>query len=1020
MNGFHSLLALVLSAGSVASGQVHGDRAPIVNGGGAERGSLTLATSDPLWTLSAVRGVPDHPYPLAIPPHIPGQPRQIGVNWIPPAGPVSFGTVGVSTVEGQELVWRVRLDAPGAAAMRLHLAGLDLAPGAKVTVSGNGRGYVTRGRGAMGKGDEWTPVLDGPHAYVEYRGPVNARRPKLSIQEVAEIASPWPAAPVSDLPCQEDVSCHTVDAVARDSVGWMIFSSGTGTFVCTGTLLNDADPLTTTGWLLTARHCVGTAQAAASLSVYWFYQTPSCNGVPPEINTLPVSQGATLLVEDFATDVSFLRLAQDPNAGQGLAGWTGAEPAGTVWSIHHPGSTFKRVASGAPTVLPPICYGVLGLYQYHYVNYTLGLTEDLSGGAPLFNSAWQVVGQLFGSCATATPDCNNPSQWNAVYGRLSRSLPFISSYLTGQTSPARIYVNAAATGLNNGTSWVDAYTSLAAPLGTLAPPTGGTEIWVAKGTYKPGPTRSSAFHLIRGVGLYGGFAGTEANLAERDIPANPTILSGDLAGDDGPNFTNRSDNAYHVVIATAVDQTAVLDGFTIKGGNADGTPSFGDKGAGIYVEAGSPRVHSCTFTDNTAAYSGAAMAYFPLGTANVKDCTFTGNTAMFGGALSMTGCSGTLESCLFQGNSASSDGGAIHLYNSSPDILTSTLKQNTAGARGGGVFLFPFGSPSFQDCRFEQNQAGFGAGGAGAFGGQQEFIRCVFLANSTTLFGGGVLGVGGAQTIMSQCRFLKNTSGDSGGGLHVNSGLAQLTNCEFSGNKSTGAGGGAILHNHDGQVSLLSCTIAQNTAFTTGGGINSDSGAVTITNCIVSGNTDAGGTGESAQVRITGGIATLSYSLVAGLTGSLGGTGNIGGDPLFVAPLGPDLIVGTEDDDLSLGLGSPAVDAGDTQAVLAITTDLRGHIRREDDPCQPDTGTGPAPVVDMGALERTGSGCAPCYVNCDESTANPILNVNDFQCFLNRYATGDSYCNCDGSTAEPILNVNDFQCFLNAYAVGCT
>ncbi len=114
MNGFHSLLALVLSAGSVASGQVHGDRAPIVNGGGAERGILTLATSDPLWTLSAVRGVPDHPYPLAIPPHIPGQPRQIGVNWIPPAGPVSFGTVGVSTVEGQELVWRVRLDAPGA------------------------------------------------------------------------------------------------------------------------------------------------------------------------------------------------------------------------------------------------------------------------------------------------------------------------------------------------------------------------------------------------------------------------------------------------------------------------------------------------------------------------------------------------------------------------------------------------------------------------------------------------------------------------------------------------------------------------------------------------------------------------------------------------------------------------------------------------------------------------------------------------------------------------------------------
>ncbi len=62
----------------------------------------------------------------------------------------------------------------------------------------------------------------------------------------------------------------------------------------------------------------------------------------------------------------------------------------------------------------------------------------------------------------------------------------------------------------------------------------------------------------------------------------------------------------------------------------------------------------------------------------------------------------------------------------------------------------------------------------------------------------------------------------------------------------------------------------------------------------------------------------------------------------------------------------------------------------------------------------------PCYANCDASTNAPILNVNDFQCFLNRFAAGESYANCDSSTAEPVLNVNDFQCFLNAFAVGCT
>ncbi len=60
-----------------------------------------------------------------------------------------------------------------------------------------------------------------------------------------------------------------------------------------------------------------------------------------------------------------------------------------------------------------------------------------------------------------------------------------------------------------------------------------------------------------------------------------------------------------------------------------------------------------------------------------------------------------------------------------------------------------------------------------------------------------------------------------------------------------------------------------------------------------------------------------------------------------------------------------------------------------------------------------------CYANCDGSTTAPVLTANDFQCFLNRYATGDAGANCDGSTAVPILNANDFQCFLNKFAAGC-
>ncbi len=61
-----------------------------------------------------------------------------------------------------------------------------------------------------------------------------------------------------------------------------------------------------------------------------------------------------------------------------------------------------------------------------------------------------------------------------------------------------------------------------------------------------------------------------------------------------------------------------------------------------------------------------------------------------------------------------------------------------------------------------------------------------------------------------------------------------------------------------------------------------------------------------------------------------------------------------------------------------------------------------------------------CYPNCDGSTTPPVLNVLDFACFLNRYASGDPYANCDGSTTPPVLNVLDFACFLNRYATGCT
>jgi hypothetical protein len=86
--------------------------------------------------------------------------------------------------------------------------------------------------------------------------------------------------------------------------------------------------------------------------------------------------------------------------------------------------------------------------------------------------------------------------------------------------------------------------------------------------------------------------------------------------------------------------------------------------------------------------------------------------------------------------------------------------------------------------------------------------------------------------------------------------------------------------------------------------------------------------------------------------------------------------------------------------------------------CSPITGVGGTPMVGVPGRGGWRQG-STCYANCDGSTAAPVLNVQDFSCFLNRFAQGDPYANCDASTTTPVLNVQDFSCFLNRFAVGC-
>ena len=81
-------------------------------------------------------------------------------------------------------------------------------------------------------------------------------------------------------------------------------------------------------------------------------------------------------------------------------------------------------------------------------------------------------------------------------------------------------------------------------------------------------------------------------------------------------------------------------------------------------------------------------------------------------------------------------------------------------------------------------------------------------------------------------------------------------------------------------------------------------------------------------------------------------------------------------------------------------------------------GTGGTPPLALTGGFWPGMG-VECYANCDGSTTAPVLNVLDFNCFLNQFSAGAPYANCDGSTTAPVLNVLDFNCFLNRFGAGC-
>jgi len=532
-----------------------------------------------------------------------------------------------------------------------------------------------------------------------------------------------------------------------------------------------------------------------------------------------------------------------------------------------------------------------------------------------------------------------------------------------------------------------------------APVVGASKIYVAEGVYvpeepfsaTPDDMRSAAFTLPSGVHLYGGFPQDSWDLADRCGETNPTRLSGDQNGDDGPNFTNRDDNSYNVLRVMTNNTDTSLDGFVVEGGHANGSLSLYKWGGGL-INLGSPiSIANTIFTDNYAHERGGAV--YTTGSPTFENVTFTGNESLRGGAVAHYGSGESLfDGCTFVDNHGLL-GGAIYATastaNTKVNVNNSTFNNNTATSTGGAIAVETGARFAIDGSTFYGNNASAG-GAIDTWNILSSSIKNSTLSNNSANQGGAIwTGVSSApaQDVLTLENSIldENTASESGGAIYSRNKRDIIINTQITGN-SAPAGSAIFNWRNSGTGGLsnapviLSSTIADNTG---SAAIRAESHPFTMYNTIVFNNDGAFSLwSASPQVK---------YSTIQG---GFTGEGNITNTPLFNGP-----------NDYRLLQHCSSVDSGNNALADGIEFDIIGDPR-----IQSNNGN-PTPIINRGAYETA---IEPQQPSCPaDLTGDGVVNVSDLLQLLS--AWGPNVGHPADLNGDGVVNVSDLLILLGQW-----